>query len=141
MLFWIFVIALIIGIVCWRLGIYLYQNTKYDTTWLEYTGLATWIISAIAVFISLIIIISSSISGKSMVATNKQRYEMLTYQIEHDIYENDNDIGKKELYNQIQNWNEDLAHYKAIEKDFWIGIYTPNVFDEFEFIKLPENTE
>ena len=52
------------------------------------------------------------------------------------MYDNDNEIGKKELMNQIQEWNEDLAWYKANQKDFWIGIFIPNVFDQFEFINL-----
>ena len=52
------------------------------------------------------------------------------------LYENDNDVGKKEMVNQIQDWNEDLAAFKAKEKDVWLGIFYPNIFDRFEFIPL-----
>ena len=49
--------------------------------------------------------------------------------------EDDDVVGKKELYNQIQDWNTDLAYYQNIQDNFWIGIYYPNIFDEFEFIE------
>ena len=39
--------------------------------------------------------------------------------------------------NQIQDWNTDLAYRKTIQRNFWVGIYYPNVYDEFEFINLP----
>ena len=70
------------------------------------------------------------------VSSYQKRYEALTYQYENNFYDNDNDIGKKELVSEIQYWNSDLAYRKTIQRDFWVGIYYPNVYDQFEFIKL-----
>ena len=64
------------------------------------------------------------------------RYEMLTYQYENDVYENDNDIGKRELITDIQSWNEDLAWRRENQRDLWIGVYIPNIYDQFDFISL-----
>lgn len=38
---------------------------------------------------------------------------------------------------EIREWNEDLAYRKAIQRNFWVGIYYPNIYDNLEFIPLP----
>ena len=40
-------------------------------------------------------------------AKKQQRYNSLVYQLENNLYDNDNDLGKKELYNEVREWNED----------------------------------
>lgn len=69
-------------------------------------------------------------------AKNQARYESLVCQYEHDVYDTDDDVvGKKELYNQIQEWNEDLAYGKAYAKDFWWGIFWPDWYEDLKFIE------
>lgn len=70
------------------------------------------------------------------VASNQERYEMLTYQWDNDFYDNDNDVGKYQLVSDIRQWNEDLRKYKALQHNFWIGVFIPNVYDQFEFISI-----
>lgn len=90
-----------------------------------------------ALLISTIGLVSAYISADASVAKWKTQYESLTYQLENNLYDNDNDIGKKELMDEIREWNEDLAYYKKIQRNFWVGIYYPNVYDNLEFIPLP----
>lgn len=136
MLFWLFVIALIVGIACIVLGAWMYFNTKYDTDWLKYTGWVIAVIAAFAIVISVIGMICSYVDVEAKIAENNKRYESLVYQLENNLYDNDNDLGKKELYNEIREWNEDLAYYQNIQDNFWVGIFYPDVFDQFEFIEL-----
>lgn len=89
---------------------------------------------AVIIMTICIIVNNSGISG--LIAANQQRYDSLVYQLENDIYDNENDLGKKELYNQIQDWNEDLAKGKALQHDVWVGIFWPDIYDQFEFIGL-----
>lgn len=121
MLFWIILLVAVLATILWFA--------------VEHGGIVAtvcWVIVGIMLFL----IVGSNVSANGDVARNFQRYNMLCYQLKNNVYENDNDLGKKELYNQIQNWNEDLAYYQAVQHDFWIGIFTPDVFDQFSFIEL-----
>lgn len=130
MLFWIFVAILIIGIIC----LIAYRNTSVDD-WCDILGMALTIIGIITLIVSIIIIANNYCGIDGYIAKHQARHESLTYQYENDIYDNDNDLGKKELMNEIREWNEDLARYREIQDDFWIGIYVPNIFDQFDFIE------
>lgn len=91
----------------------------------------------IALLISTAELASVYIGADASVAKWETQYESLTYQLENNLYDNDNDIGKKELMDEIREWNEDLAYCKKIQRNFWVGIYYPNVYDNLEFIPLP----
>ena len=96
------------------------------------------VISFLGVCISLVIIGINYIGINGYIDRMNVRYETLVYQYENDIYDNDNDLGKRELMVDIQDWNEDLAHSRAVQNDFWVGLYIPNIYDQFEFIELNE---
>lgn len=95
------------------------------------------VLTLIALLISTIGLASVYINADASVAKWETQYESLTYQLENNLYDNDNDIGKKELMDEIRKWNGDLAYCKEIQRNFWVGIYYPNVYDNFEFIPLP----
>lgn len=80
--------------------------------------------------------IKANTDTDSYVAAMQQRYEILTYQLENDVYDNLNDIGKRELYEQVREWNEDLARYKELQNSDWVGMFYANIYDQFEFIPL-----
>ena len=135
MLFWIFVgifvVALVMVIVCY----YLDCDVGVNLTAI----LAA--ISGIAIVVSIAIMSNRYIHADADVAKYQKRYESLTYQYENDFYNNDNDVGKYELVSQIEYWNTDLAYRKTIQRDFWLGIYYPNIYDQFEFIKLDKEVK
>ena len=121
MIFWL---VLLLIVVCLRFC---------DHSWLFIT---IAFISLIAAIVMLVVIIEANTNVDAYVAENQMRYEMLVYQYENDIYDNDNDLGKRDLMEDIQEWNEDLAYYREAQDDFWVGIFYPNVYDQFEFIEL-----
>ena len=128
MLFVIFVAILIAGIV-WRIvdsKKWRYEEGKF----------ATMSVGAIAVVISIFVMCINYIGVDAYVDKLNTRYDMLTYQYENNIYDNDNDLGKRELMVDIQNWNETLASKQELQDDFWVGIYMPDIYDQFEPIEL-----
>lgn len=130
MLFWIFVgvfvVALVGVIVCYHLG---------RDVGVCLTAILT-AIAGIAIVVSIVIVSDRYSHADADVSQYQKRYESLVYQYENDFYNNDNDVGKYELVSQIEYWNTDLAYRKTIQRDFWLGIYWPNIYDRFEFIEL-----
>lgn len=129
MLFWLVVLSVV---VCLGLAVYL------EKRFCNYLGpfLVIAIIGFIVAIIMLMVIIVENTNVDAYIAENQMRYDMLVYQYENDIYDNDNDLGKRDLMEDIQEWNEDLAYYREAQDDFWVGIFHPNVYDQFEFIEL-----
>ena len=123
MLFWTFVIIIIAGFVLFT----------YD---LENLGITISVIGIFGIIASVVVLAINYIGIDGYIARMNTRYETLVYQYENDIYDNDNDLGKRELMVDIQNWNEDLSSRRERQRDFWIGIYIPNIYDQFEFIEL-----
>jgi hypothetical protein len=104
--------------------------------WPEYATWITSVILGIAVLVMGICIIEAHIPAKAKVEQYQMRYESLLYQYENDVYDGDDDVvGKRDLYTDIEYWNSDLAYRKRIQRDFWIGIFHPNIYDQFEFIE------
>ena len=129
MLFWLVVVSIVVF-----LGLAVSMEKRFG----DYSGpfFVIVIIGFIVAIIMLIVIIVENTNVDAYVAENQMRYEMLVYQYENDIYDNDNDLGKRDLMEDIQEWNEDLAYYREAQDDFWVGIFHPNVYDQFEFIEL-----
>lgn len=129
MLFFIFVAIFVIGILA----------TIFTDKWSDSHIIAIGIL-VVGIFllaVNTVILATNYIDTDASVAGWEKQYESLTYQLKNNLYDNDNDIGKKELMDEIREWNEDLAYHKEIQRNFWVGIYYPNVYDNFEFIPLP----
>ena len=129
MIFWLVVLSIV---VC--LGLAVYVEKRFHDYSLPFLMIAS--VGFIVAIIMLIVIIVKNTNVDAYVAENQMRYEMLVYQYENNLYDNDNDLGKRDLMEDIQEWNEDLAYHRKAQDDFWVGIFYPNVYDQFEFIEL-----
>ena len=130
----IFLITLIAVVVFSVLAIIFFDS--YDFEWVSMLSTIIDVIAGFAFVVMLIVVIVNNVGVEASIEANKQRYESLIYQAENNLYENDNDLGKKELANQIQEWNEDLARGKALQNDFWVGIFYADIYDQFDFIPM-----
>lgn len=128
MLFCIFLILLIVGVAM------LFTVSDDHLT----MSASIFSIGLFGVIISVVFLCVNYIGLDGEVKRNQVRYDSLMYQYENCLYDNDNDVGKKELMSEIQSWNEDLAWGKTMQRNPWIGIYIPNVYDQFDFIELHE---
>lgn len=124
MLFWMWVILLIMGFI-----------VALIDGWEDF-GAGISALSLICLIIAGLFLIGCHVGVNGRTAKLQARYDSLVYQYENNIYDNDNDLGKRDLMEDIQRWNEDLAANQKNQHDFWIGIYIPDIYDRFESIEL-----
>lgn len=80
-------------------------------------------ISIIAIMVAMIVAFCNNVNDQAFIAEKQAIRTNLVYQFENNLYDNDNDLGKKELYDQIQEYNKTIASGKAWTHSPWFGIF------------------
>lgn len=129
MAFWIFVILAVVGYIGYAIA-YLHEND---------IGVIFAIIAAIATAITVILlclIISTHLSAIGEKTKLEQRYDALIYKSQTESIRDEFGIVNKDYIDEVQEWNESIASNQRMQRDFWVGIFTPNIYDDFELIDL-----
>lgn len=130
-------LIIIIAAITLGIGIAITWNaTEYWDNGVEYAGIFVAALGGVVLFISLVILMVVHIDKPGEIEEMKTEYASLTYQYDNDIYENDNDVGKKELMKEIQEWNIKIARNKRLYKSPWVGWFIPDEYADFDFIEL-----
>ena len=125
------------------LSIFIISNDKYDGVW-DAISVISLVFSTAAFVLSVClggISIVARAGADAYLASMQEKRAALVYQLENDIYDNDNDLGKKELYSEITEYNCDVAEGKIKQNNIWVRNLYCNVYDELELIEFPENLE
>lgn len=137
MLFWLCIIVGIISIIL--LTIYESVYFKHDIieSLVLVSGVFLGVISALVLIFSLVAFCINYTGINGDIAEYKEHYNTLVFEVENNLYKDDvTTVSRHELVKEVQKWNCDLAKRKENQRDFWIGIYIPNIYDDFEFIPL-----
>ena len=142
MLLVITLLVLIIGIVMFIA----FNEDWMPNSWSDKVSLVCGVtfmtIGAIALFFSLVAFGINYLGLNGQIAEYKAHYESLVFQVEHNLYMDDvTEESNRDLVKEIQKWNCELASKKENQHDFWIGIYIPDIYDQFEFISLEKLAE
>ena len=132
MVFYLVVAALVISIIV----IAIKNKISYDHHIIVDVSEVISIILGVVILFMTVAICIGNFGADAKAAKYKERYDSLVYQYENEIYCDDNVVY--DLLTDIREYNEDLVYYKEIQDDFWIGIFYPNIFDQFELIELDE---
>lgn len=86
------------------------------------------------IFLAVPLISNNSKSHKNY---EKYRLELLHESIVTQInYYKNTGILPENLMWDIAEYNEDVNYGKSIQKNIWVGAFTPNIYDEFELIEF-----
>ena len=61
---------------------------------------------------------------------NAEKYKALTYKLENEACRDQFGLLNKEIIDEVQRWNVKVTYYKAMEDNFWVGIYYPDVYGD-----------
>ena len=138
MILWI---SIFVTVIC--LVIFIISSNKYDGAW-DAINIISLLLTITAFVLSIVlggISIIARAGADAYLASMQEKRSALVYQLENDIYDNDNDLGKKELYSEITEYNCDIAEGKIKQDNIWVYNLYCNVYDELELIEFPENLE
>ena len=128
MLFFAFILMIIAGLL-------MLQRDDYNEC-IVMTGVSLVVVFGICAIISIIVISVNCIGSEGEKLAYEQRYESLIYKAKTESIRDEFGIVNKEYIDEVQAWNEDVIKYKEWQRDFWIGIFIPNIYDDFETIDL-----
>ena len=137
MLFWIFVILLVVGLVLKKVGELLWDRHEhgwFEDSLLESFGIGLSVFSIIVIAIMAVILLCCHIGVDGDVVENKERYTALTYKVESDACRDEFGLLSKSVLDEVQEWNEDVAWYRTMHDDFWVGIFIPDELGQFKTI-------
>ena len=135
MILWISIAIAIISVILFAMSF-----NKFRDFWdvINFISLALAILFGASSAILGAIAVSANVESESYLASMQEKRNALVYQLENDLYDNDNDLGKKELYSEITEYNCDVAEGKIMQDNIWVYNLYADVYDELELIEFPE---
>lgn len=141
MAFWLALIGMVVFFVLSAFFAKMHEKAPYRSkreTFFNISGIASCVIAGFFIVVAfgmLIGVIITNSATESPKTELKQQHDILVYQLENNLYDNDNDLGLKDLYNDISAYNSKVAKGKVMQRDFWWGIFYPNIYDDLELIE------
>ena len=133
MILWISIVITIISAI-----VLIISFNKFSNFWDVITSISialTVLFFIISVVLG-IIAVSASVGSESYLALMQEKRNALVYQLENNLYDNDNDLGKKELYSEIAEYNCDVAKGKIMQNNIWVYNLYSDVYDDLELIEF-----
>lgn len=132
MILWIFIVVFVVSVIMLAIS--------FDRCWDIIGGISIvfLVLSGILSFVFGAYSITVSAGSEGELARMQEKRAALVYQLENNIYDNDNDVGKKELYSEITEYNCEVAEGKIMRDNIFVYNLYPDIYDELEFIELPK---
>ena len=133
MILWISITITIISVI-----VLIISFNKFSNLWdvIGFISIALAVLFFIISVVLGVIAISASVGSESYLASMQEKRSALVYQLENDLYDNDNDLGKKELYSEITEYNCDVAKGKIMQDNIWVYNLYADVYDDLELIEF-----
>ena len=139
---WYFIVIgiLVIGISLIILGNIDWDYEKHKFMWkhdsvFRITGWSIFIPTIITFVIMTSCVVDAHMNLPAKLEEKQETYAALTYKMESTTCRDEFGFLSKEVIDEVQEWNTDVRYYKAAQKDPWVGIWVPDIYDNLETIE------
>ena len=135
----LYLLALVIGVVCFCLAVYLDSSKYSDWSILPFV---ICFILALIVFFSTIVFISQKVQEPIDRANIEAERDVIVYQIEHqNTFLEISRVGVDELlYTQVKEFNEKVRIHQFYRNNPWTSWYEQSFWPEIELIDYTEGS-
>ena len=128
----IILLFILLGII----GFIMVKKSDEFSVW-NLVGILILVIAVVG-FLSCIVTHSAIfLSADGTAAALQARYDTLMYQVEHHLYEDEvMSVSMRDFMKEITEWNTELATNQTLQDNIWVGIFYPNIYNNFNFITL-----
>lgn len=127
-------ILFIIAIIFFGCLILAYSTNEYSTA--NLLGVCFSVIFGIALLISCCTAIIEYIDAEANYIKLEEKRTNLVYQLENVKYENVIDLYRKELYDDINEFNTEVRKGRIYHHNIWVKMFYPVDYDSIELIEL-----
>ena len=144
MLFGIFVILAIVFSVVGTFYCYWKWNSKkfpkintfiYRTEdWVQPVAIVLAFVGIIGSIVSVFVMIGMNADAAAQKAKLNETYTAIEYKITSGACRDELGLLTKEVIDEAQEYNETISYYKTMQDSFWLGVYVPDIYNDFELI-------
>lgn len=124
MIYWLFILTLAIEILLY-IKVYNLEHNALEIA-IQFTCI-------IILFLTIFIIFTNIQAKHEKYELEASYNTLLEYKSVSDYLQNEHYIS------DIIRWNTTISTGKSIQRDFWVGIFIPNIYDDFDIITLKED--
>ena len=92
------------------------------------------------IFVIMVTVISCSVclieNYYQATPANIEQYKTTYNSIVEQVNQDFDGVAKQQVMARVAYWNADLTYRKNITKDFWVGNFYPDIYDQFELIEM-----
>lgn len=129
-------ILLIVGIILYII----YSKTSFFNEGLLAISLTGIVLGGILTIALLITVPLVQMTSEPTLVQYEQEYNDIVTALSQSEENNLSEAGKNILVNRAISYNKNLALQKTRRENFWIGVFTPKIYEDLPLIDLEEFT-
>ena len=119
-------------------GILNYTYKKHGVDGDNFIGAGIVVIFVFAMMSLFVIVGNLDTTKDKNIQYDKIKIELKEIQEDQNLYSNDLIIS---ITNDVKSWNDDIKFGKDYQRNFWIGIFIPNIYDDLSLIDYKITTK